>query len=638
MDRRKRGAAAATAVETTRATRASSKSPSRRSSRNRSPARNASPARTKSSASQRRSGRNKQTDNDTASETDDSKSEVMNKLSIRVSPLKMDKEGIQKLVTRNRKTPTNAKVSNISSEGDDEVASLTAKYLNNKQSAENPTPSDLSAKRSYSRSISRSLIDEEWSQSDASEKNDDPIFGGRITRSRSKTQNLLRREQSLAKDAAAEFGGSIGASAFIVLLPLLTFFTQYVCSRPECSIKAVRVEKLKLISSFFTLESGYIYLIFTWLVCILSLIPYLGVKRQLAQAASASESSGPRYFNGFAIAVAIVSGLSVAEYYFKYPIFAQIYKNYQQFIFVGFIYAIVISAWCFFRSKYVPVTAWNPFAKSGRLVSDLFIGREINPRWWNIFDIKLIHRRVALISTLIFNLIFLTRNVKFVPVPTVEAPLTNTEIITQFLQSIRFEPVAATVSLLIVVYVIDALLFEFHLTSSFELQNEGVGAQLLLQYAAYPVWSSIFAKFALQHKITGVPNWLLVLISVVFLSGLILKRLANELKYHYRVYPNSARSSNLVTLPTFQGQRLLIAKYWSKIRHPNLLGEIITAISLLPLLYFRFAWSPLIAVLTSIVFIVHRARRIDTRMAQHYNSAFTRYKSQVQKSFIPRVY
>lgn len=226
MDRRtKRGAA--TAVENARTTRASSKSPSRRSSRTRSPARNASPARTKTSATQRRSGRNKLTDNDTASETDDSKSEVFNKVSIRVSPLKLDKEGIQKLVAKNRKTPTNTKVANISNEGDDEVASLTAKYLNNKQNAgENPTPSDFSAKRSYSRSISRSLIDEEWSQSDTSEKNDDPIYGNRITRSRSKTQKVLRREQSLTNDAAAEFGGSIGASILIVLLPILCFFTQ----------------------------------------------------------------------------------------------------------------------------------------------------------------------------------------------------------------------------------------------------------------------------------------------------------------------------------------------------------------------------------------------------------------------------
>lgn len=217
MDRRKRGTA--TAVETTRQTRASSKSPSRRSSRNRSPARNASPARTKSSASQRRSGRTKLTDNDTASETDDSKSEMLNKLTVRVSPLKLGKEEVQKL-TRSRR---GAKITNVSNDGDDEVASLTAKYLIGKQNADNPTPSDLSAKRSYSRSMSRSLIDEEWSQSDASEKNED--FGSRITRSRSKSQKVLRREQGLV-EAAREFGGSIGVSILIILIPTLCFFTQ----------------------------------------------------------------------------------------------------------------------------------------------------------------------------------------------------------------------------------------------------------------------------------------------------------------------------------------------------------------------------------------------------------------------------
>lgn len=304
------------------------------------------------------------------------------------------------------------------------------------------------------------------------------------------------------------------------------------------------MEKLKSISSFFTLESGYIYLAFTWIVCLLSLIPRLGVKRQLAQPAPGNDSNEVRYFNGFATAVAIVGGLSVTEYYFKYPINKLIYTNYQQFIFTGFVYALIISIWCFLRSAYVPVTSWNAFAKSGRLISDLFIGREINPRWWNRIDIKLVHRRIALISTLIFNLIFLTRNIKFIAAPVVEAPLTTTEIVAQFIQSIKFEPVAATVSILLILYVIDALVFEHHLTSSFELQNEGVGALLLLQYAAYPIWTSLFAKFAMQHKITGVPSWLLALISAVFIGGLIFKRLANELKYHYRVNPTSVRSAS----------------------------------------------------------------------------------------------
>lgn len=548
MEKRGRRRPASTAES--RTTRASSKSPSRRSSTSRksptrkspsrkSPARTTSPSRT----TQRRSGRNKLTDNDTASETDDSKSDILTKFSILVSPLKLDKDGLVAKSGKGSKTPN--KALNISNDGDDEVASLTAKYLNDKlRSGENPTPSDLSAKRSYSRSISRSVLeDEEWSHSDASEKNN-ALYGNRITRSRSKSQKLLRREKNLNDDAAAEFGGSIGASILILLLPVLCFFTQYVCSRPECSVKSVRLEKLKLISTYFSFEASYLYLAFTWIVTVLSVIPYTGIKRQLPQS-STNDASLPFLFNGFFTAFAILGGLITTEFYFKYPIYTLIYKNYQQLVFIGFIYSLTLSVWCFVRSRYFPVRSWNPYGKSGRLVSDLFVGREINPRWLNIFDIKLIHRRIALISVLIFNLIFLSRNIKFIASPTtIEAPLTYTEIAAQFIQNIKYEPIAATVSILISLYVLDALIFEHHLISSFELQSEGVGAQLLLQYASYPIWTSLIAKFALQHKISGVPNWLLALVSLLFIAGVILKRLSNELKYHYRTYPTSKRSSS----------------------------------------------------------------------------------------------
>lgn len=545
MERRgKRGAA----IAEVRTTRASSKSPSRRSSasRNRSPARNASPARTKStSTTQRRSARNKITDNDTASETDDSKSDILTKVSIRVSPLKLDKDGrVSTTPSKLRKASSKSKFGN---DGDDEVASLTAKYLNDKLNAgENPTPSDLSTgKRSYSRSMSRSMAeDDDWSHSDTSEK----MYGNRITRSRSKTQN--RREQSLSNDAAAEFGGSLGASLLIVLLPILCYSVQYVCSRPECSYKSIRWEKLKLLSSYFTLEAGYLYLALKWIVCVISIIPHLGVKRQLSQSTGA-DAQPIHYFNGFATAGAIVSGLGAAEYYFKYPMITLIYKNYQQLCFISFVYAMLISIWCFVRSAYFPVRLWNPYGKSGRLVSDLFIGREINPKWLNVFDIKFVHRRIALISALIFNLIFLARNIKYAAIQVGEAPLTYTEIALQFIQNIKLDPVAATISCLIIIYVLDALIFEHHITSSFEIQSEGVGAQLLLQYASFPVWTSLMAKYALQHKITGVPNWFLAIVCILYISGLVLKRLSNELKYHYRVYPTSNRSSGKFSFKLF---------------------------------------------------------------------------------------
>lgn len=570
--------------------RAASKSPSRRSS----PARNRSPGRatTKSAAAnaltQRRSARNKNeskaNDNDTASETDDSKSDIASKpvMKLRLSPLKMDKlpsvekksGSVGRTVTKTSVTLTSTessvKVSNITNEGDDEVARLTAKYLqsatdklnanSNIGSTNNLTPSvsELSTggKRSYSRSVSRSVLDdEEWSHSDHSEKGENNhLYANRITRSRSKTQGnyMLRREQSLLNDSAAEFGGSIAVTFLVLLVSALGFYLQYICSRPECSLKALRGEKLKLLSTYFTLDSVYLYVGFAWLIYFLSVIPYLGHKKQLPPSASNLEQTATQhYFNGLVTALLIVSGLGAAEYYFKYPILALIYKNYQQLCFISIVYALTISIWCFVRSTYVPAREWNPYAKCGRLISDLFIGREITPRWFKVIDIKLTHLRISLISTLIFNLIFLARNIKFAALPVTgpnQAALNITDIGLHLIKNVKYDPIAATISLLIVISILDSLIFEHHLTSSFELQSEGVGAQLLLRYALYPIWTSLIAKYALQNKINGVPNWFLGIVVFVYLSGLVLKRLSNELKYHYRVYPNSSRSLSEYTI------------------------------------------------------------------------------------------
>lgn len=564
--------------------RAGSKSPAGRTS----PARNRSPARatTKSAAAtaanaltQRRSARNKNeaklNDNDTASETDDSKSDIVSKpvMKLRLSPLKLDKlasvekksDSVTKTITKNSvsTTESSVKVSNITNEGDDEVARLTAKYLqsatdklnanSNIGSTNNLTPSvsELSTggKRSYSRSVSHSVLDEEeWSHSDQSDKGDDNMYANRITRSRSKTRGkcLLRREESLLNDSAVEFGGSIAVTFLVLLVSALCFYIQYICSRPECSCKALRVEKLKQLSTYIVLDSAYLYIGFAWLVYLLSAIPYLGHKKQLPPSASNIEQSVTQhYFNGLATALIVIAGLGTAEYYFKYPILALVYKNYQQLCLISIIYAIIVSIWCFVRSTYFPARSWNPYAKCGRLISDLFIGREIAPRWFNIIDIKLSHLRISLISTLIFNAIFLARNIKFVALPVVgpnQPALNITDIGIHLIQNVKYDPIAATISLLIVISMLDALIFEHHLTSSFELQSEGVGTQLLLRYALFPIWTSMIAKFALQNKITGVPNWLLAVVAGIYLTGLVLKRLSNELKYHYRVYPNSSRS------------------------------------------------------------------------------------------------
>lgn len=536
-------------------------SPSRKASpaRKASPSRKASPARKISpvrkvspppkarrstsrpqSTTQRRSAR-KKNEVDVLPEVDETTISTGQVLKLRLSPLKLDKlnEG---------KGKKGAKVTNISSEGDDEVAQLTAKYLHTvaDKLTNNVTPSASEfSKRSYSRSISRSVLDdEEWSHSDHSDRNDD-LYANRITRSRSKTTGsyLHRREGKTAVDAVSEWGGRYAATALTVLLPIICVSLQYVCSRPDCNCKALRSEKLLELSTYFTLEAGYIYIGHAWLLYLLSAIPYTGLKRKLT---GSNSTEIEHYFNGLASAVVIVAGLGIANW-FKYPILALIYKNYQQLCVISVVYALILSIWCFCRAAYIPNSqSSNPHGKSGRILSDLFIGREINPRWFNIIDIKLVHLRLALITTLVFNIIFLVRNVKFAPLPTagVNESVSITDICLHIIQNAKFDTVAAVTAILIIVYVLDILIFEHHLTSSFELQCEGVGSQLLLRYALLPIWTSLISKFALQHKISGVPNWALAILSIVFVAGIILKRLSNELKYHYRLNPNSKRSTS----------------------------------------------------------------------------------------------
>lgn len=448
----------------------------------------------------------------------------MTKVTVRVSPLKVDRDG----TVRTPVKTIRSKVSNISSDGDDEVAQLT-NFMSDRlrrRPVEDPTPSDLSTKRSYSRSVSRSVIDdEEWSHSDTSEKNDGRFSRG--ARSRSKSVKVQ------FDDPVAEFGGSLGAFANILLVPVLCFAVQYICSRPDCSFKSVRGEKLKALATYFTNDSGIIFLLFHWIVTLGSLLPFTGLRRQPSFAAAK-----PLLFNGLFTAVLVVSGLLSAEYVFQQQVLALIYKNYQQLILFSFVYSLFISGLCFVRSRFIPEAEWNPSARTYRLVCDFFIGREVNPQWFGVFNVKLIHRRMSLITILVINLVFLARNVKYVA-PFAAAADNDWHPAVAFVLNLQFDKVAALASAIWILYVLDQLVHEHHLLNSMELQGDGVGASLLLHYASFPVLVNLTAKYANQHRIADVPCAVLAAVGLIAVAGIVLKRHANLIKYKLRTQPKS---------------------------------------------------------------------------------------------------
>lgn len=212
------------------------------------------------------------------------------------------------------------------------------------------------------------------------------------------------------------------------------------------------------------------------------------------------------------------------------------------------------------------------------------------------------------------------------------------EKLTFTVKNLEFEATPVLAASLTVLYLLDLLSYEHHLTHSFDLQSEGFGAMLLLRYAVFPFTLTLLPKYVAAHKLSDVPAWALALVALIALAGLVIKRSSNRLKHQYRLNPLGEKFIDLETLPTFQGRRLLVAKLWGRVRQPNYVGDILQKIALLPLLYWRFAWPPLLAVLFTVVLLVHRANRVNDRNAKKYNSAWQRYCSTVRYMLVPKVF
>lgn len=459
-----------------------------------------------------------------------------------------------------------------------------------------------------------------------------------------KDDNGLLRDKQYSRRSATkqlhdlrEFGGNLGAAAVLLLLPAFIFFTNHFCSgvaHRDCSFKIpANLDEFKTLSTYFNREIGVIFLLFTWGIALVSTLP-IGKAVKIVDEVRGQQSYT---FTGLSCAFFAGLGFFVAEYCYKYPLISTISKGYNQLLVISLVYAFVTAGLAFFKSRYVPQVNWNPYAKTGSFLSDFFMGREINPLSFNTVNLKLVHYHISIVLALMFNSIILYRNVHFPTLPA-EVELSLLEKLTFTVKNLEFEATPVLAASLTVLYLLDLLSYEHHLTHSFDLQSEGFGAMLLLRYAVFPFTLTLLPKYVAAHKLSDVPAWALALVALIALTGLVIKRSSNRLKHQYRLNPLGEKFIDLETLPTFQGRRLLVAKLWGRVRQPNYVGDILQNIALLPLLYWRFAWPPLLAVLFTVVLLVHRANRVNDRNAKKYNSAWQRYCSTVRYMLVPKVY
>lgn len=372
-------------------------------------------------------------------------------------------------------------------------------------------------KKSASVSQSHSVTDASPEYSD----NDDPV-------------TWYKRRPVSKLDEFKEFGGKWGCLLLLLLLPLTTYALHYFCSARICSFRKPNVTDFKQLSTYYNLDLLKVVLPFFLGVFTLNMFP-LGRVIKVHTDRGYSEYQ----FNGLALALLTTVGVVVGEY-FKYNVVDTVLRNYNQLLLLYLVNALVQSVFAYVRAGYVTQTHWNPFAKTGHFLSDFFVGREINPKWFSLVDVKLVHYHISVITTLVLNGMFLYKNVKF-PVVTSEVELKLHEKLLYLVQSAKFDLAPLVVSLLIVVYCLDLLVFEHHMCKTFELQYEGVGAGCLLKYATFPFLTSLLAKYVLDFKVK-VEWWVLCIVAVQFLAAVVTKRLANKAKNDFRWNPSKSLS------------------------------------------------------------------------------------------------
>lgn len=448
-----------------------------------------------------------------------------------------------------------------------------------------------------------------------------------------------------------EFGGWIGATLLMISVPCLVYYLQWCCQNKICElrmpytdIESVKIDDVwKLI---FHGEAVKAFLVFNVGVIILSAL--LCGRYVRLPAERTSPYYGIEYkFNAMPIAVIITLIFGYAQYVNKGLIDVML-RHQLRFCVYSFINAFILAFCAYICSFTINGRAnsvqQNIYGKTGNFLVDYAQGRQTNPKLLNFIEYKVLFYRMTLLLTLVYVECFLFKLITLPGNPPSENGIWST--VMYYYNNIHYDSAALLTSGMLLAYVSDALIFEHHMASSFELQGEGFGALLLLRYAATPHLLTAVARYFFEQqldrnvqKLRPLACCFAAYIPITLLvAGLMLKRISSAVKYQYRINPTNAYFAGIETIHTYQGRRLLLGPLWGRLRQPNYTGELMALGALAMPLFLRFAWPPLICILLLCIVLLHRTQRLQARNMSRYHSSWVRYCNKVRYYILPKVY
>lgn len=408
---------------------------------------------------------------------------------------------------------------------------------------------------------------------------------------------------------------AVGTFLQILLMPAIVIGLYVACPKAYCTILDVPRFPQRL-SSYMNLMSSLVYISFVLLQAILFIIP---VGKEVPGFPFGGKSTVLKYrpHNGiFTLLVNIILICTLG--YFDVSLNFGC-DNFFKLMLTSVIFSFLLSIIMHIKSRWALPHLRNPRGDTGSTLSDFFVGREINPRFGQRFDVKLYAFRfgVSAWAMLLISCLYKSYFTK----KYLDIPLLLVAGMQMF-------------------YILDTTFREEVYLSSATFTSDGLGYQLIFgAFTVIPCVNIIQAMYLVNHgaKVTAMPHYCSAAIVALFLCGYFISLKSSNIKYEFRRNPYNPKLAHVESIPTSKKKRLIISGWWGIIRHPNYLGDLIMCIAwTLPCGFNHFI--PFCPLIFTIILFVVRAVQVDAECRQKYGPAWQCYTEKVRSRIIPYIF
>eukprot|EP01091_Cochliopodium_minus_P015051 TRINITY_DN5258_c0_g2_i1.p1 TRINITY_DN5258_c0_g2~~TRINITY_DN5258_c0_g2_i1.p1 ORF type:complete len:379 (-),score=74.17 TRINITY_DN5258_c0_g2_i1:287-1423(-) len=297
--------------------------------------------------------------------------------------------------------------------------------------------------------------------------------------------------------------------------------------------------------------------------------------------------------------------------YLKYYKATVIYDNFWPLFTVSNYFSFALVFFLVIKGKFFADLTHEH--KHGNILEDIWYGVELNPRVLG-FDFKYFSYRPLIMGWAM--IILSMAHVQYDTYGRISVPFLLYFIFTWW-------------------YAIDYLWVEYKICTTWDILAENFGFGLTWgDHVFFPFFYSLHAHYLLVPFELEI--WKVILIVLVFLFGYTIFRESNNQKDLFKRLGEKTFIWGKKVETTKDG-RLLLSGWWSRLRHPNYLGDILISLGwALPCGIPSLA--PWLHLLFFVPFLMHREYRDEKRMKEKYSAIYEDYCKRVKYRIFPFLY